>query len=155
MASNVRDRIKMIRSLIYIFALIGLAYVLFLVYFTVGPMSHCEVIDIRMAMSPTKLHVAKLEIEKCNDKNDPVIQLIISEQFKPKQSRSVTIGDATTTDLDLTWLTPNELQVAYPSSLKLTQEPTDILGVKIVFITKPISNTSFERGGERARRPST
>ena len=131
------------KPVIYILAVIGLAYVLLQTFFTFGPIRHCESDGLRVAISPSKQHIAKLEVEKCDDKPEPIIQLNISNSSNTNQVKSVTIGIATTTDLDLTWLSWNKLQVTYPPSFQLTQQPSEIDGIEIIFIAKPISNQSF------------
>jgi hypothetical protein len=115
---------------------------------------YCETDGIRVAISPSKQRIAELKVERCDDKPDPIIQLIISNPSTPNQSNSVAIGIATTTDLDLTWLSWNKLQVIYPPSFQLTQQPSEIDSIEIVFIAKPTSNTAFERDAPKAARPS-
>ena len=134
---------KIPKSAIYILAAIGLAYVLLQVFLTLGPIRHCETDGIRMAISPGKQRMAELKVEKCDDKPDPIIQLIISKPSTPDKGYSVAIGVATTTDLELTWLSWNKLQVTYPQSFQLTQQPSEIDGIEIVFVAKAISNLTF------------
>lgn len=135
---------KMPKSIIYSFAVIGLAYVFLQAFISFGPIPLCETTNIRVAVSPSQQHVAKLEVEKCNDKQEQVIQLSISNPSNPKLIQSVAIGTATTTDLDLTWLSGNRLQVTYPSTYQLTQQPSEIGNIEIEFVTKQISNSALK-----------
>ena len=141
------------KSVIYILAAIGLAYVLLRVFFAFGPIRHCESDGMRMAISPSKQHIAELKVEKCDDKPEPIIQLSISNPSTPNQSKSVAIGIATTTDIDLTWLSGNRLQVTYPQFFQLTQQPSEIDSIEIVFVTKQISNPTLKRDWPEAASP--
>lgn len=146
---------KIPNAVIYALAIVGLGYLLLTAFVSLVSIPSCEVEDFRMTISPSKQYEAKLVIEKCKDKTEPVITLNISNKLKPKELHSVVLGIATTTDIDLTWLTGIKLQVAYPVTFQLTQEPSELNGIEIKFVTKPSSNTSFERDAAEARRPST
>ena len=134
---------KIPQAVIYALAIVGFGYLLLTAFVSFVSVPTCEVENFRMAISPSKQYEAKLVIEKCKDKNDPVITLNISNISKPKEFHSVVLGIATTTDIDLTWLSGIKLQVAYPASFQLTQESSRLNDIEIKFVTKPISNTSF------------
>jgi hypothetical protein len=142
---------KIPKVIIYVLAVIGLVYVFQRAFISFGPISLCETSNIGVAMSPSKQHVAELEIRKCDDKPEPIIQLVMSNPSKPNQGQSVAIGIASTTDLDLTWLSGNRLQVAYPLSFELTQQPSEIDGIEILFVTKSISNPALKQDAPSAR----
>lgn len=142
---------KIPKSLVYILAIIGLGYVCLSVFVSFGPIPLCETTNIRMAVSPSKQHVAKLEVDKCNDKREPMIQLSISNPSNPNHIQSVAIGTATTTDVDLTWLPGNRLQVAYPPTYQITQQPSEIGNIEIEFVTKQISNSALKQDAPSAR----
>ena len=80
-----------------------------------------------------------------------MIQLVILNPSKPNEGRSVAIGTASTTDLELTWLSGNRLQVTYPLSFELTQQPSEIDGIEILFVTKSISNPTLKQDAPSAR----
>lgn len=125
---------NILKPLVYVLAAIGLAYVSFLVFWSISP--SCEIADIRIAISPSKQHEARLIEETC-PKHDPSLVLRLTDKDTPNKSVNSTIAMATTTNVDITWLAENKLQVAYPQSLQLTQQPSQIDGVEIVFIAKP------------------
>lgn len=134
---------KILRSVIYFLALVGLGSVLLWAFVSFGPIPSCKVTELRMVISPSKQHEARLVVKKCTDKNDTVLELSISDKTDPNRLHSADIGIATTTDVDLTWLSGNKLQVSYPLTFQLTQQPSELDGIEIEFVTKPISNTSF------------
>jgi hypothetical protein len=142
---------KIPKSIIYILAVIGLAYVFLQAFISFGPIPLCETTNIRVAVSPSHQYVAKLEVEKCNDKQEPMIQLSISNPSNPNLIQSVAIGPATTTDVDLTWLSGTRLLVAYPPTYQLTQQPSEIGNIEIEFVTKQISNTTLKQDAPSAR----
>ena len=144
---------KIPKSLIYTFAVIGFAFVFFVLFVKFGPIPNCEVTVLKVALSPSKQHEAKLYINKCNNKTDPELELDILSKANPNAIHGFVIGSPTTTDIDLTWLSGNKLQVSYPRSFRLDQEPREIDNIEIVFVAKSISNTAFERDGEKRAAP--
>jgi hypothetical protein len=131
---------KIPKAVIYALAIVGFGYLLLTLFVSLVPIPSCEVEDFRMTISPSKQYEAKLVIEKCQDKTEPVITLNISNKLKPKEVHSVVLGIATTTDIELTWLSGIKLQVAYPVTFQLTQEPSRLNDIEIKFVTKPSSN---------------
>jgi hypothetical protein len=133
---------KIAKILTFVLALIGLSYLVLMTSIWVVPA--CEVITTRIAISPSNQHEANLVIEKCPDKNEPKLELRIFNKNTPKQYRSIVIAAATSTDVDLSWLSDKKLQVIYPTSLQLTQEPSELDNIQLVFLVKN-SNSSFKR----------
>ena len=90
-----------------------------------------------MTISPSKQHGAKLVVEMCPKQAEPKLELSIFDMATPNHTYSTTIANATSTNLELTWLSDNRLQVLYPPSLQLTQEPFELNGVEIKFVINP------------------
>ena len=131
---------KILRPIIYIFAAIGFAYVAFGIYISYGPTRSCRIDGIAMVVSPNSHRQAKLVIKRCNDTNDPMVVLSISDKSDPRKEEMSDIGIATTTDFELTWVRDENLRLGYPSSFNLTQRPHSIGGVRIELTSKPIFN---------------
>ena len=126
---------KIPKSLVYILAIIGSGYVLLIAIFSFIPM--CKTSEIRMAISPSNQHGAKIVVEMCPKQAEPKLELSIFDIATPDHTYSTTLANATTTDVELTWLSDNRLQVLYPPSLQLAQEPFELNGVEIKFVINP------------------
>jgi hypothetical protein len=133
---------KILKAVIYLLAAIGLGTLLFVAFISFGPIPNCDVTVLRVAISPTKQHEARLEVGKCEGKN-PELNLFIFNTSKPNVRKGAPIAAPTTTDIDLTWISNDRLQVSYPVSLQLAQQPSDIDGIAIIFVAKPSANSSF------------
>jgi hypothetical protein len=139
---------KILEPVIYLLAAIGLGILLLIAFISFGPIPNCEVTVLRVAISPTKQHEARLEIGKCEGK-DPELGLFIFNTSNPNVRKGAPIAAPTTTDIDLTWISNDRLQVSYPASLQLAQQPSDIDGIAIIFVSKPSSDSSFNAGARR------
>lgn len=137
---------KATKSALYLFATVGLSYLL-LQSFSSLPV--CESDVIRRTVSPDNRHEAKVVVERCNDQSRPQLKLSISKQATPKKSVSVSIGAATTTDVDITWLSESRLQFFYPTSFMVTQEPSEIGEIEIRFLPEFSSNSSLHTDAPR------
>jgi hypothetical protein len=129
------------KPLIFLLATIGLCF-LFLQSFWNFP--DCESEVIRRAVSPDNQHEASVLVEQCKNRSGPELTLSISNRETSKRRNSVRIGAATTTDIDLTWLSESRLQFSFPNSFNITQQPSEIGGIEIRFLPKPSSNSSLD-----------
>ena len=127
---------KVYRVAIYSLAVVGLLYVLLLVAVSAGPMSGCEVVETRRAVSPDDHFDARLRVKRCRDEVSPMLELSVAKSASPDRSHAVVLGKATTTDVDLTWLSGTALQLAHSSAFRPTQMPTDLDGVRLQFVAK-------------------
>lgn len=109
----------------------------------------CESEVVRRAVSPDAKHEAIVETELCKKKSGAELRLNIVSQATPEKSFSVIVGAASTTDVDVVWLSGDRLQLFHPSSFKLTQEPTEIGGIEISFVPKPSSSSLLHTDGPR------
>lgn len=125
---------RTLKLVVYFFAVIGFLFVAG--YVLMHFMPYCEMDRFRMAVSPSQQHQASLAIENCRSKNSPIVRIEISERSKPDRMHAVEIGAATSTDFDLTWLSNASLRVAYPDKFVLTQQPSEIAGIAIIFAAK-------------------
>ena len=125
------------KPLIFLFATIGLCF-LFLQSFWGSP--NCESEVIRRAVSPDNQHEASIWVEQCKNRPGPELMLSISNRETPKKRNSVRISAATTTDIDLTWLSGSRLQFSFPNSFNATQQPSEIGGIEIRFFSTSSSN---------------
>lgn len=132
--SNVRAQMKIAKILTFVLALIGLGYLMLMTSIWLVPA--CEISTLRMAISPNKKYETNLVVQKCPDENEPKLELQIFSKDSPKQIHSSIIAAATSTDVDLTWLSDRKLQVMYPTSLQLTQEPSELYNIQLVFWSK-------------------
>jgi hypothetical protein len=142
---------KIPKPIIYVFALVGFAYVAFGLYLSSGLANVCQVQNIAEAISPNTQRVARLEVKKCNDGRSPMVVLNISDQANPNQEQAAELGMATTTDFSLTWLSNLELRLMYPRTFKLSQSYSLVggavlSGIDIALIPKPDSSDSFQEG---------
>lgn len=146
--SIVRVQMKIAKTLTVVLALIGLGYLVLMASIWFGPA--CEISTLRTVISPNKKYEANLVVQKCPDKNEPTLELQIIDKDIPNQIHSSVIAVATSTDIDLTWLSEKKLQVLYPSSLRITQEPSELNSIQLAFTTKN-SNPSVKRDALDAR----
>lgn len=141
-SSTVRDPMNLVKPLMYVFATIGCAFVALNAYMCSGFARSCELTTLATVVSPNTEHVARLEIEKCNYKAGPEVALRISSKSNPKAWDSSAIGAATSTDLDLTWLSDEKLQVIYPESFHPASVAPYLGGVAIALASKRVSGNS-------------
>lgn len=125
------------KIVIYALAVIGFVYLILLGSISFGPISGCDVTDIRKAVSPGSGREAKLVVRDCPDEADPMLALSLTSAVDAKKSHMAVIGVATTTDIDITWLSDTALQVSHPASFRIDQQPTQLDGIAVKFITKP------------------
>lgn len=125
---------KIAKILTIVLALIGLGYLVLMASIWFVPA--CEISTIRMAISPNKKYEANLVVQKCPDENEPKLELQLFNKASPQQIHSSVIAAATSTDIDLTWLSDEKLQVLYSSSLQITQEPSELDSIQLIFMAK-------------------
>lgn len=125
------------KIVIYALAAVGLVYVLLLGVVTFGPGAGCAISEIKQAVSPGSRREAKLIVQHCREEADPMLVLSLTSAVDDKQSHAVVIGLATTTDVDITWLSDAALQVSHPVSFRIAQRPTALDGVAVTFVAKP------------------
>jgi hypothetical protein len=130
---------KAIKIAVFV-AAIGLSYVLLRSFFW-SP--DCESEVIRRAVSPDNKHEAIVVTEQCKKRSEPELRLSIISQDSPTRSIGVIIGTASTTDVDVVWLSVSRLQFSFPTSFKITQQPSEIGGIEISFVPKPSSNSTL------------
>lgn len=126
------------KIVIYSLAALGLVYLILLGSISFGPISGCEVTDIRKAVSPGSGREAKLVVRDCPDEADPMLVLSLASPVAANQSQMVVLGIATTTtDADITWLSDAALQVSHPASFRIMQHPMELDGIAVKFVSKP------------------
>ena len=79
-----------------------------------------------------------------------MLKLSLTKSARADRSHTVVLGTATTTDVDLTWLSGTALQVAHSGAFRPTQIPTDLDGVRVEFIRKA---QSIESSADAVRPP--
>ncbi|WP_150119684.1 hypothetical protein [Collimonas pratensis] len=129
---------KTFKPLIYLLAAVGLAYVFFS-YILSSFIPSCENETIQSVLSPDKQREAKIVVEKCSNQSGGVLKLSLSNQTNSRKIDSVNIGVATAKDVGITWLSENRLQLAYSDSYQILQQPSEIDGVEIRFVSKASS----------------
>jgi hypothetical protein len=134
---------RILKAIVYIFAVIGVGFVALNVYMSSGLVRSCDGRSLATVVSPDGRREARLRIEKCNDEPNPMITLALSEAATPREEHSTKIGVATSTELDVTWLSNGELRLTYPESLSLASPSPFLNGVEINYVPKRISNNSF------------
>lgn len=143
---------KLLKPIIYVFATIGFTFVAVNAYLSSGLARSCDVTSLATAVSPSTQRVARLQVESCNYRAEPVITLSISAEMNPKEWHSSSLGAATSTDMDLTWLSDETLQLAYPESFRLGSVSPFLDGVEVDFAPKKISNNSLNGDVAKATR---
>jgi len=118
---------------ICLIAALGVCY---LILVAMGFFAQCQYEELRTVESPGSVHEAKLFLRKCRNDPSPIVELRMSTTSKASEYQSFDLGDASTTDIDLTWLSKESLLVTYPTSFKLRRTITDMDDVKITFKAK-------------------
>jgi hypothetical protein len=136
---------KTIKIAILVFT-IGLSYLLLRSFFG-SP--DCESEVVRRAISPDNKHEAIVATEQCKKRAGPELRLSIVNRATPGKSIGVIIGAASTTDIDVVWLSGSRLQFSFPTSFKVTQQPSEIGGIEISFVPKVSSNSSLHTDAPR------
>ncbi len=126
---------KLRKLALYSLAVIGLAFVALQLFVWLSPHT-CWDNVIRTTVSPGREHEASLVITQCNDKAAPVLVLSVKNISGSNKEVMAKLGAATSTDIDLTWLSTDTLQVSYPPAFSLTQQPDDLNGIHIEFKEK-------------------
>jgi len=109
----------------------------------------CESEVVRRAISADNKNEAVIVNEQCKKRSGPELRLKIISQATPEKSVSVIIGAATTTEVDVVWLSRSRLQFSFPTSFKVTQQPSEIGGIEISFVPKTSSNSSLHADAPR------
>ena len=122
---------KIVKPVIYALALVGLGYGVLLLVVYSGLVRSCQSQPIVKLLSPSAQFEAELYIEHCNDGQAPMVTLEVRDSATPDQSTSVKLGVATSNDFKVTWLSDEALQVSYPTTFKLSQEPSSVNGVNL------------------------
>ncbi len=127
---------KIIKSLSAALAILVVGYLAFGLYLSSGLARTCRVDELAAVVSPNTRSVAKLQVEKCNYEPDATVVLDLSEKETPNKSVSSKLGVATTSDLEVRWLSDHRLQVSYPNTFKLSQSPPSLGGIDIELVAK-------------------
>lgn len=125
---------KIPKSVIYVLAIIGFGYCALLLIASSDLIRSCDSQPIVKLLSPSAQLEAKLYIEDCDNGRAPMVTLDVRNMATPDRSASVELGVATSNDFKVTWLSDTALQVFYPSTFKLSQEPSSVNGVDLRLI---------------------
>ncbi|GFE83587.1 hypothetical protein GCM10011487_55870 [Steroidobacter agaridevorans] len=129
---------RILKPVVYLLAAIGLAFVALNLYLSSGLVRSCDVDSLTTVVSPDGQREARLRIVTCNYESSPMVTLSLSRQSTPKVEHSTRIGVATSTELDLTWLSNEDLRLSYPESFVLASTAPFLDGVEIQFSPKKI-----------------
>ncbi len=128
---------KLLNLLLYGFALIGMGMVALQLYSHTAAVARCEEVVLARASAPAGASDARVTAsvvnQQCTDLPSARLQLVLQHSDTPKQSRIAPLGDATTSDIDLTWLTERKLKIIYPATYQPTAMPRDIADVQLVW----------------------
>lgn len=124
-------QVKIPKPIIYALAIIGFGYCVFALTVSSGLVGACQLQPVVKLLSPSSKLQAELFIERCDDKNPPMVSLGVRNMATPDQFNSVELGVATSNDFKVTWLSDERLQVSYPSGFRLSQEPSSVNGVDL------------------------
>lgn len=141
--SNVRTHMSRAKPFFFFLASIGLCFLLLRLFWS---FPDCESEVVRKAVSPDNQHEASVWIEQCNNRLEPELTLSISNRATPERRNSVSIGAATTKNIEITWLSGRHLQFSFPDSFTVAQQPSEIGGIEIRFHPTPSSNSSLHTG---------
>ena len=131
---------KLIKSLVYLFAAAGVFYVAFLAF---AYNSSCITYPIKSAVSKNQQRKAELTVNSCKNSMGSSIDLAIYNKSDAKNHTKTEISKATSTDIDLSWVSENELEVLYPKNLDIekgayfTTRGYELNGVQVTLIQKP------------------
>lgn len=123
---------------LYSLAAIGSAYLLMLVF--VSFLSGNVVTLLRSATSPDHQRMAQLVIEQSDSSPTKIIRLSVHRSDTPNRSVSASLSEASTTDIELTWLAERQLEVIYPASLELSNMFDRLDDVEILYTPRLPSN---------------
>lgn len=126
---------KLPNILVYFFASIGVIFIALLAF---SDHSSCISYPIKAAVSKNQQRKAELVFKNCNNSLESIIYLSIYDKFNTKYYTQTEIAKATSTDIDLTWVSENELEVLYPKNLDIEKGTpyTELNGVQVQFIQK-------------------
>jgi len=136
---------------LYGLAGIGGAYILMLTF--VSFVSSNVVTPLRSAISPDQQRVAELVIEQSDEPPSKLVKLWIHRSDVPRRKIGVELSGASTTDIDLTWRTERQLEVVYPISLEILNDPARLDDVEILYSARLPSNPAVKRDAPQAARP--
>jgi hypothetical protein len=126
---------KILKPILYVFAFVGVVYVGLMVYFSFLAKT-CRIEPIASVVSPNRTYSARLHVEHCNYKKEPMVVLDISDSSKPNEMVSSELGVATTTNFALTWQTDHDLTLSHPESFSFSQMPSSLGRTRIEFVAK-------------------
>ena len=139
------------RIALYGLASIGGAYILMLTFLSF--VSSNVVTPLRSAISPDQQRVAELVVEQSDEPPSSVIKLWIHRSDVSGKKIGAALSGASTTDIDLTWRTERQLEVVYPISLALLNDPARLNDVEILYSARLPSNPAVKRDVPQAARP--
>jgi hypothetical protein len=113
----------LLKVVIGFFAVIGVAYVAFAVYFALFS-SHCIYSEPAQAVSSNGEYFAVYEQTVCRDSDKSHSQVVMGK--RGVKARSVLLEIRGTSQVGLTWNTDQELVVSYPRSAAVKQYGADI-----------------------------
>ena len=127
---------KIIKLLSIVLAILGVSYLVFGLFLSSGLARTCRVDQLVAVVSPNTRIVAKLQVERCSYETDAMVVLDISEKETPNKSTSSKLGVATTSDIEVRWLSDHRLQVLYPNTFKPAQSQLSVGGMEIELVGK-------------------
>ena len=136
---------------LYGLAGIGGAYILMLTFFSF--VSSNIITPLRSAISPDQQRVAELVVEHSDEPPSRVVKLWIHRSDVPSKKNGTVLSGASTTDIDLTWRTERQLEVVYPISLALLNDPARLDDVEILYSARRPSNPAVKRDAPKAAHP--
>lgn len=142
---------KLRKIALYGLAGIGGAYILMLTFFSF--VSSNVVTPLRSAISPDQQRVAELVVEQSDEPPNRVVKLWIHRSDVPGRRNGTVLSVASTTEIELTWRTQRQLEVAYPVSLALLNDPARLDDVEILYSARLPSNPAVKRDVPQAARP--
>ena len=130
---------KLVKILVYVFATIGVIYIALLAF---AYNSSCISYPIKSAVSKNQQRKAELIVNSCKNSMESSIYLAIYNKSDAKYYTQTEISKATSTDIDLSWVSENELDVLYPKNLDIekgaryTTKGHELNGVQVTLIQK-------------------
>lgn len=137
---------KIVRMLIGIFALVGIAYAAFVASFLTGNIQHtlCIVYPVMEVSSPDSAYRATVENSNCDPSGLRTTVSLSGDRksltdgtssvFIAPSARAVEAGTYAPLQLRLTWLDGDHLQIRYPRGTKVDSRVEHIDGIRISYV---------------------
>jgi hypothetical protein len=138
---------KIVRILIGIFALVGIAYAAFVAFFLTANIHHtvCIVYPVMEVSSPDSAYRATVENSTCDQSGLQTKVWLSGDRkslaggasssvFVAPSARAVGAGTYAPLQLRLTWLDGDHLQIRYPLGTKVDSRVEHVDGIRISFV---------------------